>query len=353
MDNQEIKNIKPVIYFIKLFWQTIAFAFILAANTIACSQTESDDTGNNNKDTKWTEWYRPVDQPVFTTSYGNNHDAILFVEMGLEYPYHMIVSHEKSAAHLWRTREFSWSSADWELVTDDYSIGGYYEYDDGVKVDGVYYIYEQGHVYTYSGSLEDANGNWNIAGSFPSDKCNDIGVYYEDGIFHIFGEYGDFPDGPDGTSLSHYVSQTGTGDWTLVNNRAVNPNPHGGDKYGVGDATIAKIEGTYYLFCDRESKGIPYRIIGWKSEDINEPFEYIGKVIEPRSFEEDDWDNHRIQDGDIGYISSLNRFVMVCNMKDIDGNPGDKEGVFNSTHLGDNETRVVGFFYSGDTLKYE
>lgn len=100
-----------------------------------------------------------------------------------------------------------------------------------------------------------------------------------------------------------------------------------------------------------KNAGSRYKIIAWKSEDINEPFEYIGKVIEPRSDQVDDWGNHRIQDGDIEYIPCLNRYVMVCNMKDIDGNPGDKEGVFNSTHLGENETRVVGFFYSRDTLK--
>lgn len=40
----------------------------------------------------------------------------------------MIVSHETSAAYLWRAKTFSWSSEDWELVSDDYQIGGCYEY---------------------------------------------------------------------------------------------------------------------------------------------------------------------------------------------------------------------------------
>ena len=98
------------------------------------------------------DWKRPVDNPVFTTTHGNNHDSVLFVDPELEYPYHMIVSHTPEAAHLWRAKKFSWSSADWELVSDKYVIGKHYEYDDGVKVDGTYYLYEEGIVYTFSGS---------------------------------------------------------------------------------------------------------------------------------------------------------------------------------------------------------
>ncbi len=49
-------------------------------------------------------------------------------------------------------------SSDWELVSDEYIIGDHYEYDDGVKVDGTYYVYEDGKVYTWSGPLEEASG---------------------------------------------------------------------------------------------------------------------------------------------------------------------------------------------------
>ena len=97
-----------------------------------------------------------------------------------------------SVRHLWRTKKFSWSSSDWELVSDKYKIGKHYEYDDGVKVDGTYYVYEQGKVYTFSGPLEKASGKWKVAGTFPNKQCDDIGVYYEDGLFHIFGEHGHF-----------------------------------------------------------------------------------------------------------------------------------------------------------------
>lgn len=294
----------------------------------------------------WTEWYRPVDTPVFTKNHGNNHDSILFVDMSLEYPYHLIISHEPSGAHLWRTKTFSWDSADWELVSEEYNIGGHYEYDDGVKVNGTYYIFEAGTVYTYSGSLEDADGNWEKSGSFPSDRAADVGVYYEDGTFHIFGENGEFPHGYDGTHLSHFTSETGLGNWELVDQRAVDPNPDGGHKYGVGDPTIARIEGTYYLFCDRETKDSPYKVTAWKSASLNSSFEYLGKVIQPRSEETDDWDNPRIQDPDIQYIPELSRYVMTCNMKDLDGTPG-AQGRF--PNLSDDNTRVIGTFYSKTT----
>ena len=268
------------------------------------------------------DWKRPVDNPAFTTTHGNNHDSVLFVDPELEYPYHLIISHTEEAAHLWRAKKFSWSSADWELVSDQYIIGKHYEYDDGVKVDGTYYLYEEGIVYTFTGPLEEASGKWKAAGTFPFKQCDDIGIYYEDGVFHMFGEHGDFPHGPDGTSLAHFSSTTGLGDWKLVNAKAVDPNPDGGHTYGVGDATIEKIGGEYYIYCDRESKGSPYKVVAWKSKDINKPFEYVGKAITPRSDEVDDWDNYRIQDPDIAYIPELGRYVITANMMDKRRQPG-------------------------------
>lgn len=295
---------------------------------------------------KMLNWYRPVNQPVFSKDHGNNHDPVLFIDHQLDYPYQMIISHTESAAFLWKAHEFSWNSADWKLVSDEYVIGDHYEYDDGLKVNGTYYIYENGIVYTYSGSLESGNGQWKKSGSFPVDQCDDIGVFYEDGIFHIFGEYGDFPHGPDGSSLSHFRSSTGVGDWEIVDTRAVDPNPDGGAEFGVGDATITKVNGEYYLFCDRETKELPYRIVAWKSTDINEPFRFLDVVIQPRSEETGDWDNHRIQDGDIGFIPEKSRFVMVCNMKDLDGEPGySDDHTYARNHLKGNETRVIGTFY--------
>jgi arylsulfatase A-like enzyme len=291
------------------------------------------------------DWRRPVDNPVFTSAFGNNHDSILFVEPEQEYPYHLIISHTKEAAQLWRAKKFSWSSADWELVSDHYQIGEHYEYDDGVKVDGTWYIYEEGIVYTYSGPLEDASGKWQAAGTFPHQQCDDVGVYYEDGVFHMFGEHGHFPHGPDGTSLAHFTSTTGLGDWKLVNAKAVDPNPEGGHTYGVGDATIARIEGHYYIFCDRESQGSPYKVVAWRSKDIHAPFEYLGEAITPRSDEVDDWDNYRIQDPDIAWIPELGRHVMTCNMMDRDGNPG---GDFPT--LKGEQTRVIGVFYHGSDV---
>jgi len=251
-------------------------------------------------------WQRPVDNPVFTTEYGNNHDAVLFVEPGAEFPYYLIASHTSKRAQLWRSRKFSWDSKDWELVEKNYQIGKFYEYDDGVKVGDTYFVYEGGKVFTYSGDLADSSGKWVVSGNFPRKKCDDIGVFYEEGVFHIFGEYGDFPHGADGTSLSQ----------------------------------------TYFLFCDRESEGSPYKVVAWKSSDLNQPFEYLGKAAMPRSKEKDDWDNHRVQDAEIAYVAELGGFVMFCNMMDKDGDPG---GDFPT--LKKKETRVIGCFYHEGVMK--
>ena len=141
--------------------------------------------------------------------------------------------------------------------------------------------------------------------------------------------------------MAHFVSDTGLGDWKLVNAKAVDPNPDGGNRFGVGDTTIIKVDGMYYLFCDREEKGVPYRVTAWQSKAIDQPFEYLGVAFEPRSDEEDDWDNYRIQDADIAYIPEMKRFVMTCNMMDKDGNPGG-----NFPTLKNNESRVIGTFVS-------
>lgn len=140
-------------------------------------------------------------------------------------------------------------------------------------------------------------------------------------MFHLFGEYGHFPHGPDGTSLSHFTSTTGIGEWKLVN-----PKADGGDKYGV----------------------VPYRAIAWKSASISGPYECLGVALIPRSEGKDDWDNHRIQDADIQYIPELQRYIMTCNMMDTDGKPGGK---FPTLRKG--QSRVVGTFYSNKTMPPE
>ena len=68
------------------------------------------------------DWKRPVDNPIFTSAFGNNHDSILLVEPEQEYPYFLIVSHTGKFAQLWRTKKFSWNSDDWELVDGQYKI---------------------------------------------------------------------------------------------------------------------------------------------------------------------------------------------------------------------------------------
>jgi len=304
---------------------------------------KAEETGNRFDPLAWN---RPVDNPVFTSEYGNNHDNVLFVEPESEYPYYLVISHTPEYAQLWRTKTFSWTSSDWELVEGEYKIGNYYEYDDGVKVGDTYYIFEEGDVFTFTGDLAESSGQWKKTGTFPRNTCDDIGVFYEEGVFHIFGEFGDFPHGADGTSLSHYTSKTGLGDWELVNSKAVDPNPDGGHTYGVGDATLAKIDGTYYLFCDEESEHSPYKVIAWRSNDLNQPFERIGVAIKPRSDEVDDWDNHRIQDGELEYIPDLGGYVMICNMMDIDGNPG---GHFPT--LKEQQSRVIGVFMHEQVLR--
>ncbi|HAE12109.1 MAG TPA: hypothetical protein DCG39_10760, partial [Opitutae bacterium] len=107
-------------------------AYFLASAPPELAAKDSDDP--------WVAWHRPVDANAFVTTKGNNHDSVLFVEPELEYPYHLIISHTPQFAHLWRSKKFSWSSSDWELVSDKYKIGNHYEYDDGLKVDGTYYV---------------------------------------------------------------------------------------------------------------------------------------------------------------------------------------------------------------------
>jgi hypothetical protein len=120
----------------------------------------------------------------------------------------------------------------------------------------------------------------------------------------------------------------------------VDPNPDGGDQYGVGDATIIKIDATYYLFSDIEWKGAPYRVIAWKTAALDEPFEYLGVAAAPRSGTRD-WDNHRVQDAEVAYVPEIERYVMFVNMLDRDGSPG---GDFPT--LGRNASRVIGVFVS-------
>jgi hypothetical protein len=68
-------------------------------------------------------------------------------------------------------------------------------------------------------------------------------------------------------------------------------------------------------------------------------------AISPRENESDDMDNYRIQDGDIVYVPEISKYIIVCNMMDMDGNPD-----LNFPRL-ENFTRVVGFLYSDMCLE--
>ena len=199
---------------IKMQKNLYPIVFVLVSTFLSCNKLEIELT-------EWGNWYRPANNPVFTIDHQNNHDPIIFVDTTLEYPYHLIVGgwgcrHSDSEnTYLWRSKSFSWSSENWELVSENYEIGCFHEYDDGIKVGDKYYIFKKGNVYTFEGKLEDASGKWAMEGSFPKDQCRDVGVFYEDGVFHLFGESGKFEHGHDGTSLSHLTSKTGLGDWEL------------------------------------------------------------------------------------------------------------------------------------------
>ena len=51
----------------------------------------------------------------------------------------------------------------------------------------------------------------------------------------------------------------GLGDWKMINPKAVDPNPDGGHKYGVGDATIAgrSTVNTSFLYLTANRKAVP------------------------------------------------------------------------------------------------
>ena len=308
---------------------------------MACD-TKSQDSYELPETTSATRWKRPTADPVFDVSRGNNHDAILFCEEESEYPYYLFISHEREHAYLWRAKEWSCSSEGWELVSENYQIGGFYGYDDGVKVGNTYYVYESGTVFTFTGDLAESSGKWNRAGKWPTSLCEDVGVYYDGSVFHLFGEHGDFPGRPNGTELSHLVSDNGKDGWRLLDRCALTPNRDGGRKYGVGDPSIIRANGLYHLFCDLETRDTPYRIIEWTAQSLDGPWEYRGVAVAPRDGEQH-WDNHRVQDPEVAFIAEMDRFVLLCNAKDIDGIPG---GDFDSTHLRPGETRVIQVLYA-------
>jgi hypothetical protein len=70
-----------------------------------------------NKKDSWVGWHRPVDANVFTTTKGNSHDSVLFVEPELEYPYYLIVSHTTKFAHLWQGKVFRMRKVQFVAVT--------------------------------------------------------------------------------------------------------------------------------------------------------------------------------------------------------------------------------------------
>ena len=335
----------------RYYWRVLAFNEFGATQSATGIFDIPENAIEGDTKPNWSKWIRATDQDgaeysnhVFFDNGENNHDPILFYDASLEYPYQLIISHEPSHAYHWQSKTFSpKAELGWELSAERYYLAMVYEFDDGVKVDGVHYVFKNGIIYSYSGSLEEANGSWLVAGTWPyydgngNKLSHDVGVFYEDNLFHIFGEYGDFPHGPDGISLSHYVSSgpADDWDWELVTNKAVDPNPDGSNTYGVGDATIIKIKDEYYLFSDIESLNVPYRVITWRTKNIFEPFEYVGLAVAPRTNDANNPDFYRVQDCDIIFAPEEGRYVMMCNvLQDSNNRRGTRRiGVYYSSNF--------------------
>ena len=275
-----------------------------------------------------------VERPI-ADQFGNNHDAVYLPgREGDNWRHYLIISGVGGIGQLYGSQRLTADASGWTLLDDDYSVAPRYELDDGLLIDGTYYIFEGRKIYAFSGELESSSNAWVEAGSVPA-YVDDIGVYYDGETVHAYGEYGRFAHGHDGVSIAYLTTDKTFSQWQLINTSIANPNTLPGADWGVGDPTLLVHDDRVLMVTDIEAKGIPYRMALWESEGFDRNFDFAGILAAPREGTAD-YNNHRVQDGEFA-IESDGSVFLFANWMDKDGNPGKSLPKFSAEW-----TRLVG-----------
>ncbi|WP_137679579.1 hypothetical protein [Aurantiacibacter suaedae] len=270
--------------------------------------------------------------------FGNNHDPVYLPGVkGSEYNNYLIISGVDGVRQLYGANSLSNNPNNWKLVNENLKISEDYELDDGIMVNGIYYIFENGNIYEVDVPLENSSGKWNVVGHFPKE-LDDIGVYYDGSILHIFGEYGEYSGGYDGARLAYATSDLTFKNWNIVSTNILDPNTKPESNWGVGDPSLIVLGGRVIMITDIEGPGDPYRIALWESDGFGRNFNFAGILAAPAPGNAG-YNNYRVQDGDFA-VSADGQIYMFANWMDTDGNPGHKLPLFS-----EGWTRVVGGYH--------
>jgi len=276
-----------------------------------------------------------VEKPI-ADQFGNNHDPVYLPGNGEgAFEHYLVIGHEEGIQHLYGSNSLGPNGSDWTLITDDLFVSEYHELDDGLLIDGVYYIFKDGKIFTYSGDIAKSSRQWQITGSTPN-YLRDIGVYRDGDTIHIYGEYGDFEFGYDGLSLGYIKTDTSFADFELVSTKIIDPNTKLGGQWGIGDPTIFVSETKVYVAADLEGKDIPYRVSLWESSSFEKPFSFAGILAQADPPSAKSYKNHRVQDAEF-VPAGEGTILMFANWRDEDGDPGKALPKFS-----EDWTRVVG-----------
>jgi len=179
-----------------------------------------------------------------------------------ENPYKLVMKYDDRRAELHESSDLSsWTQVS-EDITPDYPMTG----NDGpqgmVTVDGtkhLYYTHNEEGMRLFSGpSLTELSDQGTVL-----DGETDGGVYHVEGTYYLFTETFPAP-GPSGNGIRAYTSSNPDGPWTdegaVVDVRDQN--------WYIGDPEVARINGEYWLFTDRDIDHPNYVTAMWRGDDL-------------------------------------------------------------------------------------
>ncbi|WP_135363022.1 glycoside hydrolase family protein [Halosimplex halophilum] len=235
----------------------------------------------------------------------NSHDAVVFDDSADAY--HLLVHNSNRRRILLRSvePELPTNASGWEpveLTVNGRNPGG--SIDTAVEVNGTYYAYQDGQVYT---STTLAAEKWTHRSDSPPGQ--DHGVYYDTatGRFHLFYEAGDRED-HSGLAIGHATSPNGVTDWTV---RPPVYNTSG--RYKVGDFEVVEQDGVYFMFGDYTTDHPQYSVSVWANDDLYTNFTRVDTVMAPSGNDSATLDGYGIQDADVVRVGSDGRYVMFAH----------------------------------------
>lgn len=248
---------------------------------------------DSKEDTQKISWHNWKVQDTRTLGRTDKHaDPILFVQSDGTSPYHLLArDSDGSSMDLYRSQDMrTWTLQKENAIPALGNTGV-------IGPDGTYYVYYSARSQTGLLTASSLTGPWKDHGLIV--QKSDPGAFYdtETDTFHLFYETKPVSGNPSGNAIGHSTSPNGVNSW-IHHGDIIDISETG---YHTGDPEIIKVGNRYHLFADKTHQHPKYRVVHYSSMALNGPWTQGRKfALTP---DNTTWAKYGVGDATIRYVN--------------------------------------------------